>query len=51
MYMCQPLSPQNVEDLAARVNTDEDVRHGYKLEVGLFGVGEVNLKIQKKILV
>ena len=38
-------SPEDVEDLSVGVNPDEDVWHSHKLEVGLFRVGEENLKM------
>lgn len=35
--------PEHVEDLSVGVDPDEDVGHGDELELGVLGVGEVDL--------
>ena len=40
--------PENVKNLPSWVNPNEDVGNGYELEVGLLGVGKVNLKATVK---
>ena len=41
--------PEYVEDLASRVDPDQNVGHGDELEVGLFRVGEEDLRLPDRL--
>lgn len=39
------VSPEHVEDLATRIQADQHIGHSDKLELAMFGVREVHLRL------